>query len=122
MSKYEVTNLQYRQFLAEVSPGMTEEEKEKITCDSLGWRMTMSYGEPVVEYYYSHPAFNNYPMVNISYEGATKYCEWLQQKIQNYNPGFIIEVRLPKKVTMDMGRDGRAQPGYVSLGKLLFKK
>src|SRR5690242_2682465 len=34
MSKFEVTNLQYRQFYNEVSPGMTEQEKEKIICDS----------------------------------------------------------------------------------------
>jgi len=110
MSKYEVTNFQYRQFFTEASSAMSEEEKEKIACDSAGWRTTMTYCEPVVEYYYRHPAYNNYPMVNVSYEGATKYCEWLQQKIQKDNPDFSIEVKIPTRqqwIWAAMG--GRAQ-------------
>lgn len=97
ISKYEVSNQQYRQFYNEVAPLLPENEKAAITCDSLGWRETLSYGEPFVEYYYRHPAYNNYPVVNITYQGATKYCEWLQQKIQQDNPDFEIEVRLPEK-------------------------
>jgi formylglycine-generating enzyme required for sulfatase activity len=97
ISKYEVTNLQYRQFYNEVSAGLTDEIKEKIACDTLGWRQTLTYCEPMVEYYYRHPAYNNYPVVNISYEGAMKYCEWLQKKIQADNPAYTIEVKLPEK-------------------------
>lgn len=97
MSKSEVSNGQYRQFIAEVLPGSTAEEKEKIVCDTAGWSRVMSYCEPMKTYYYSHPAYNNYPVVNISYEGAVKYCEWLQQKIQKENPGFIVEVKLPTR-------------------------
>lgn len=97
MSKYEVSNLQYRQFYNEVSPGLTDEEKSKIVCDTLGWRQTLSYGEPMVEFYYRHPGYNNFPVANISHEGAVKYCEWLQEKLQKENPGFDIEVKLPEK-------------------------
>ena len=97
MSKYEVSNLQYRQFYNEASQGMTDEEKMKIICDTLGWRQVLGYCEPMINHYYQHPAYNNYPVVNISYEGALKYCEWLQQKLQNDNPGFEIIVRLPEK-------------------------
>lgn len=98
ISKYEVTNLQYRQFYAEVSAGLTNEEKEKIACDTLGWRQELTYNEPLVEYYYRHPAYNDYPAVNIPYEGALQYCNWLQQKIQTDNPAFEIEVKLPGKI------------------------
>jgi formylglycine-generating enzyme required for sulfatase activity len=97
ISKCEVTNLQYKQFYNEVSAGLTPEEKEKIACDTLGWQQPLTYGEPLVKYYYQHPAYNNYPVVNISYEGAIKYCQWLQQKIQADNPAYTIEVKLPEK-------------------------
>lgn len=96
-SKYEVTNLQYRQFYTEVSPGLTDAEKKKISCDSLGWRETLTYNKPMLEFYYRHPAYNNYPVVNIQYEGVAKYCAWLQSKLQTENPGYRIEVSLPSK-------------------------
>jgi len=97
MSKYEVTNVQYRQFFTEASVGMSNADKSIIACDTVGWRQLSTYNEPFVKYYYSHGAYNNYPVVNISYEGAIKYCEWLQQKIQRDNPEFDIEVKLPTK-------------------------
>jgi formylglycine-generating enzyme required for sulfatase activity len=31
-------------------------------------------------YYHSHPAYRHYPVVNISYEGAQLFCEWLTEK------------------------------------------
>lgn len=113
ISKYEVSNLQYRQFYNEVSVGMTDDEKERIMCDSLGWRMTLTYCEPMVEYYYHHPAYNGYPVSNISYEGALQYCAALEKKIQKDNPDFVIEVKLPSRqqwVWAAMG--GRSQAMY----------
>ncbi len=97
MSKYEVSNQQYRQFFAEVAPGLTEAERASFACDTSGWDMPISYDEPLKKYYYTHPAYSNFPVVNVSYEGAAKYCRWLEQKIQNDNPAFEIEVKLPSK-------------------------
>ena len=98
MSKYEISNLQYRNFFNEVVPGLATEEIKKIICDSSGWNnRPLSYGEPMIKYYYNHPTYNNYPVVNISIDGATKYCEWLQQKIQKDNPEFTIEIKIPSK-------------------------
>ncbi|MEO6304189.1 MAG: SUMF1/EgtB/PvdO family nonheme iron enzyme, partial [Bacteroidia bacterium] len=45
--------------------------------DTLKWKDKLSYNEPYVHYYHSHPAYYNYPVVNISYEGAKFFCEWL---------------------------------------------
>ena len=110
MSKYEVTNLQYRQFFSEAAAGMTKEEAEKIACDSNAWTAFAAYCEPLANFYYSHPAYNNYPVVNVSYEGAMKYCEWLEERIQKDNPGFEIEVVLPTKAQwVYAARGGRRQ-------------
>lgn len=113
MSKYEVTNRQYRLFLDEMAPGMAPEEREKIACDSTGWMKHHSYSEPMKKYYFNHPAYQDYPVVNIRYEGALQYCAWLRQKIQKENPGFTITVSLPsKEQQVWAGQGGRSQAMY----------
>jgi sulfatase modifying factor 1 len=47
--------------------------------DTLKWTDKLTYNEPYVHYYHSHPAYQSYPLVNISYEGATLFCEWLTE-------------------------------------------
>ncbi len=113
MSKYEVTNKQYREFFAEVSPRLSASDREKIAIDSAGWEQAGIYVEPLRKHYHSHPSFDNYPLVNLSYEGALRYCEWLQQKIQKENPELSVEVRLPSRtewIWAAMG--GRSQSMY----------
>jgi formylglycine-generating enzyme required for sulfatase activity len=114
ISKYEVSNLQYRQFYNEAGPGLTDEERKKIMCDSSGWEnKPFVYQEPMRVNYFNHPAFNNFPVVNISYEGASEYCEWLQQKIQKDNPGFYVTVKLPnRKEWTYAAMGGRSQAVY----------
>jgi len=98
MFQYEITNQQYRDFVNEVSQNLSKDDIEKIKIDSSGWNIVPYYGEPNRPDYFTHAAYNNYPVVNIKYEGALKYCEWIQQKIQKDNPNFIITVKLPSRL------------------------
>jgi formylglycine-generating enzyme required for sulfatase activity len=82
-SKFEVTNLEYREFYANILQKGTAEERNKYAIDSLNWRDKLAYNEPFVELYYRHPAYNTYPAVNVSYDGAVRYCEWLTEKYNN---------------------------------------
>ena len=34
------------------------------------WRSELSYNEPLVEYYFRHPGFNNYPVVGVTWRQA----------------------------------------------------
>ena len=119
MSKYEVSNSQYRQFYNEVGAGLTEEERKKIMCDSSGWE-----NKPMEANYFSQLAYNNFPVVNITYEGAMKYCEWLQQKVQKDNPDFIAEVKLPTRQEWIWAAMGGRNQAMFPWGKyyLLNKK
>lgn len=113
MSKYEVSNLQYRNFYNEVAPALSERDRERIACDSAGWDTLTSSNQPMIQLYHRHPAFNNYPAVNISYEGAMAYCKWLQEKLSKENPEFEIEVTLPTYAQwIYAARGGRSQALY----------
>jgi len=97
MSKFEVTNLQYRTFLAELKAKGEMDKYRAAQIDSINWRDKYAYNEPYVELYHSHPAYNHYPVVNISYEGAVMYCEWLTEKYNSYEKRKFKKVvfRLP---------------------------
>ncbi|HEX6332704.1 MAG TPA: SUMF1/EgtB/PvdO family nonheme iron enzyme [Flavisolibacter sp.] len=113
ISTYEVTNLQYRTFFDEVATRLSPAERVAIACDTTGWKEVLAYSEPVTKHYFRHPSFNNYPVVNISHEGAARYCQWFQERIQADNPGVAIEVRLPSKVEwIWAAQGGRSQAMY----------
>ena len=43
-----------------------------------------------------HPAYKNYPVVNIPYEGAVEYCKWLTMQYNQQHPeGKHVTFRLP---------------------------
>jgi len=99
MSKYEVTNLQYMTFIADIKLKGNTEKIKMAEIDSLQWRDKLAYNEPYVELYHRHPAYNNYPVVNVSYEGASLFCEWLTGKYNSFEKRKFkkINFRLPSK-------------------------
>lgn len=79
ISKYEVSNGQYLDFLFDLSKTDTNLYKSMLP-DTLVWRQKNYYNEPFTEYYLRHPHYRNYPVVGISYEQAEAYCFWLTKK------------------------------------------
>ncbi len=49
--------------------------------DSLVWRSELAYNEPLVEYYFRHPAYNDYPVVGVSWKQATDYAKWRSNRV-----------------------------------------
>lgn len=84
--KFEVTNIQYKIFLNDIS----EEEQIKHRPDST----LFPYG---FEFYFKHPSYNKFPVVAISQESAKAYCNWLNSKISLNPNGKKVRFRLPKK-------------------------
>jgi len=60
--------------------------REKVTVypDTLVWIKDFSYAqnEPMVEQYFSHPAYDDYPVVGVNWKQATAFCSW-RTKIKN---------------------------------------
>lgn len=79
ISRYEVSNKQYLAFLADIRSKDSQLYKTMLP-DTQAWRFgisTFQAADPFVQYYFRHPAYGEYPLVGITYEQATQYCEWL---------------------------------------------
>lgn len=79
---HEVTNKEYREFLMDLKTNNQTDKYNKCLYDSIQWvrKFTGSYTEPFQISYHSHPAYDNYPIVNITPGAAKSYCEWLTAK------------------------------------------
>lgn len=53
-------------------------EKTNVYPDTLCWirDYTYSYNEPLTRNYFSHPAFDDYPVVGINWNQARAFCYW----------------------------------------------
>ncbi len=95
MDRTEVSNLHYREYLywlGRVFDPSTDPNNQKIIDgalpDTLCWRSELSYNEPLVEYYFRHPGFNNYPVVGVSWRQASDYCLWRSDRV---NEGILMQ-------------------------------
>jgi formylglycine-generating enzyme len=92
ISKFEVSNGQYLEFLSEIA----KQDREKYAAmlpDTMVWRNKYAYNEPYVEYYLRHPAYSNYPVVGVSYEQAEAFCAWLTDKYMREKKRRFKQVR-----------------------------
>ncbi len=76
------------------------------------WALYSRY--PFFEQYGSHALFNNYPVVNISYESANNFCEWLTKKYHQNSDRTYKEVvfRLPTAMEWEQAATGNHK-GYT---------
>ncbi|MES2799079.1 MAG: SUMF1/EgtB/PvdO family nonheme iron enzyme [Bacteroidota bacterium] len=82
IGKMEVTNLEYRTFLFDLLIQERKEEFLKAKPDQSQWtKLFVDTNKAMENNYFSHEAYNDYPVVNISREGAEMYCKWLTQEL-----------------------------------------
>ncbi len=82
MHNSEVTNQEYRTFIFDLLIQGKKEEFLKAKPDQHQWvkETDRKFFSPMEENYFSHSAYDTYPVVNVSREGAEMYCEWLEQE------------------------------------------
>ncbi len=98
MMEAEVNHSDYRKFLNEIKTSGDEEKMKTVAIQDEKWMEENAYkNEPFINTYSSHPAYAEYPVVNISKAAAELYCEWLTQKWKDKNEEFDLKFRLPTK-------------------------
>ena len=84
MDKYEVTNLNWNEYLhwMEIVFGdIAPELVDKARPDHKVWREDMAYNDPYEDNYFEHPAFSFYPIVGVSWDQAMAYCQWRTDRV-----------------------------------------
>ena len=95
--KKEVSNLNYQEYLDDLKKSGKMNEYQAALVDSAKWNSKYFQGDKYVQHYFSHKAYKNYPVVNLTRQQAEKYCEWLTQIWRKYTKNQSIVVRLPKR-------------------------
>jgi formylglycine-generating enzyme required for sulfatase activity len=98
MSPTEVTNKEYRLFLNDLKKQERLGDLKKAMVDSAIWKTEFNV-DGYTNHYFNHPAYDNYPVVNISKEGAKLYCTWFtKQMLAKYPGSNFNDFRLPSKL------------------------
>jgi gliding motility-associated lipoprotein GldJ len=87
MDETEVSNAHYREYLhwlARVHGDERIEIVNRAKPDTAAWRRKLGYNENYVKYYFRHPAYQDYPVVGVSWLQATDYCKWRTDRVNEY--------------------------------------
>lgn len=116
MDETEITNTDYREYLFWLDRVFGETYPEvslRALPDTLVWREELSYNEPLVETYLRHPAFDDYPVVGVSWNQAVDYCKWRTDRV---NESILI-----KKGVLNPNPDQKNEDNFVTESYLVGK-
>ena len=109
MDETEVANVDYLEYLYWTHRIFSEsypEVYQDALPDTLVWRDELSFNEPFVETYLRHPAYNDYPVVGVSWLQANEYCKWRTDRV---NEMILIE-----KGILDLNNDQKDEDNFNS--------
>ena len=100
MDETEVTNIMYMEYLdwtKKVYPPENENFTKiynGVVPDTLVWRNRLGYNEVMTNNYLRHPAYQNYPVVGVSWIQANQFCVWRTDRVNEdalEKEGFLKE-------------------------------
>jgi formylglycine-generating enzyme len=124
-SKYEVSNSQYLAFIQSLTETRQYEKLGIAQIDSSMWLDESEYNKPFVSYYHTHPAYKDYPVLNIRHDAAILFCEWLTNEYNSSSKRKFkkVKFRLPtEKEWMMAAQGGNNQAVYPWQGNELKDK
>lgn len=93
ISKTEISNLDYREFLGHLKATNSEAYKKALP-DTTVWVNDLNSNYQNI--YLRNPGFSLFPVVGVSFDQANSYCKWIEKTLnEKYKNEASIVVRLP---------------------------
>ena len=79
----EISNLDYLEYIHWLNRVYKDYPQviQDALPDTLVWRENLSYNEPMVELYFRHPSYREYPVVGVSWKQANDYALWRSDRV-----------------------------------------
>lgn len=84
MDQYEIRNIDWREYtnwMQKVFGKTAPKLVARVQPNGKIWREELAYNEPYIENYFTHPSFDQYPIVGVSWEQAMDYCAWRTDRV-----------------------------------------
>lgn len=114
MDETEVSNRDWKEYLYWTSRiyGKEADIYRKRLPDKNVWRRYgLAYNEPWFDNYFDHPAFDEYPIVGVSWTQATEYSAWRTDRI---NEGELINKGIQKPNLEQKGKEHFTTDAYLA--------
>lgn len=101
MDETEVSNINYREYLYWLKNHYVSypEVYRKALPDTLVWREELAFNEPLVETYFRHPSYDDYPVVGVNWLQANDFCKWRSNRVN--------EMILVERGVLNLSPDGK---------------
>lgn len=114
MDETEVSNVDWLEYLYWLERVFGETYPEVFRAalpDTTVWRRDLGFNEPFVANYLRHPAYQNYPVVGVSWKQAADYCIWRTDRV---NEQILIDAGYIKPNPNQFGEENFNTEAYFA--------